>query len=76
MTNKRRTYENDVVSVSFDADKCTHAALCVKGLPEVFDVNKRPWINVEGADPDAIIDQVKKCPSGALQYKDLRQKDK
>jgi uncharacterized Fe-S cluster protein YjdI len=34
----------------------------------VFDVGKKPWINVDGASPDSIARQVKKCPSGALPY--------
>jgi uncharacterized Fe-S cluster protein YjdI len=34
----------------------------------VFDVGKKPWINVDGASPDSIAEQVKKCPSGALSY--------
>ena len=38
------------------------------GLPSVFDVSKKPWIDVDGAAPAAIAEQVKQCPSGALSY--------
>lgn len=27
-----------------------------------------PWINTSGADTNAMIEQVKKCPSGALSF--------
>ena len=29
---------------------------------------KKPWVNMEAATTDAIIEQVRKCPSGALSY--------
>lgn len=47
---------------------CIHSAICFKGLGEVFDPQKRPWITPEGANTESIIAQVKKCPSGALSY--------
>jgi len=43
----------------------------VRGLPSVFDVSKKPWIDVNGA-VDAIIEQVRRCPSGALSYEQLK----
>ena len=49
-------------------DICIHSAKCFKGLPEVFDPKKRPWINAEGATTERIIEQVKICPSGALSF--------
>jgi uncharacterized Fe-S cluster protein YjdI len=35
-------------------------------------VSKKPWIDVNGASPAAIIEQVKECPSGALTYEVLK----
>lgn len=64
----RKYYESAEVTVSFDAGVCEHAALCVKGLPTVFDTNARPWINPAGADADAVRAQVERCPSGALRH--------
>ena len=63
-----RTYTNGEIVVLWDASKCTHSGRCVRGLPEVFDVRKRPWINMLGADTQAICDQVDRCPSGALTW--------
>lgn len=61
-------YENDKIKVSWDKNVCMHAAKCVGGLPEVFDPKAKPWINVEKASPEAIVETIKKCPSGALKY--------
>jgi uncharacterized Fe-S cluster protein YjdI len=62
----RKDYIGRERTVSFDPEVCEHAAECVRGLPEVFDTKKRPWIqpdNAPGAEVDA---QVARCPSGAL----------
>lgn len=54
--------------VAFDPNVCTHSANCVRGLRSVFDVNRRPWVDVNGADRDTIAAQIAKCPSGALRF--------
>ncbi len=59
-------YSNDKLTVRYDEKICIHAGKCVQGLPQVFDVNKNPWINVNGADMDAIKRTIAQCPSGAL----------
>ena len=61
-----KKYSNGEVTVVWEPGKCIHAAKCVEGLPEVFDQKAKPWINIEGADTQSIINQVKNCPSGAL----------
>ena len=37
-------------------------------LHDVFDTEKRPWIQPDNASADEIADVVRMCPSGALQY--------
>jgi uncharacterized Fe-S cluster protein YjdI len=32
-------------------------------------LDARPWVNIDGAEPQQIVDQVRKCPSGALSIK-------
>ncbi len=64
----KKEYSNGEVTITWEPHKCIHAANCVNGLPGVFDVNKKPWINAQGATTDQIVDQIKKCPSGALGY--------
>jgi len=63
-----KTYTNKDITVVWKPDSCIHSALCWHGLLEVFDPRKRPWINMDGADGEAIIAQVEKCPSGALSW--------
>lgn len=63
-----KTYENDSIKVHWKSDLCMHSAVCTKGLGEVFDTEKRPWINVNGASADDIARVVEQCPTGALAY--------
>lgn len=65
---KKLKYTNDEITVVWKPEFCQHAARCWKELPEVFDYNKRPWINPNGATSEEIIKQINKCPSGALTY--------
>jgi uncharacterized Fe-S cluster protein YjdI len=59
-------YSNDKITVRYDEKICIHAGKCVQGLPQVFNVNSDPWINVDGANIEAIKQTVRQCPSGAL----------
>lgn len=63
-----QSYTNGDVTVTYDPKICTHAGRCVKGLPGVFDIKRKPWIDVDGATADEIAAQVGKCPSGALTF--------
>jgi uncharacterized Fe-S cluster protein YjdI len=67
MEGRLQRYASDTITVTFDPGVCTHSARCVKGLPAVFDVSRRKWIDVEAATPDEIAAQVARCLSGALQ---------
>lgn len=66
--NKIKEYSNGEVTVVWEAEKCSHSAICAKGLPEVFQPRERPWIKIEAATTDAVVKQVKLCPSGAIRY--------
>ena len=68
MPLKTHHYSNGEVTVIWKPDLCIHSANCVKGLGEVFNIKQQPWINVSKAGTQEIIDQVKKCPSGALSF--------
>ena len=61
-------YSNREVTVIWKPALCIHSGICAKGLPGVFDPRRKPWIDVQQADTNAIIEQVKKCPSGALSF--------
>lgn len=64
----KRTYETDKLRVFWDSEKCTHSAICTNRLPDVFDVMKTPWVNINGATAKDIMRVVDACPSGALRY--------
>lgn len=68
MSQKNFKYTNGEVTIVWKPDPCIHSGNCVRGLPEVFKSKEKPWITPEGATTERIIEQVKKCPSGALSY--------
>lgn len=59
-------YSNKEVSIIWKPGLCIHSGICARGLPKVFKPRDKPWIDVDAATADEIIDQVGKCPSGAL----------
>ncbi len=61
-------YTNGEVTVVWKPNTCIHSTLCWKGLIAVFDPREKPWIKMDGASTEKIIEQVKKCPSAALSY--------
>jgi uncharacterized Fe-S cluster protein YjdI len=61
-------YTNGEVTVVWKPGTCIHSRICWSELKEVFDPSKRPWVNMDGATTERIIEQVRKCPSGALHY--------
>jgi len=63
-----RDYDGDGIRVHWDSSKCIHTAICLRSLPDVFDVDSRPWIDTSAADTAAIAATVESCPSGALSY--------
>ena len=66
---KTHEYSNGEVTILWKPDKCIHSGICVKTLPEVYNPDERPWIKPNNATTEQIIDQVAKCPSGALSIK-------
>jgi uncharacterized Fe-S cluster protein YjdI len=68
MDNITKKYSNGEVTIVWKPKECIHSGVCFRGLNEVFDPRKRPWITPEHSTTDKIIEQVKKCPSGALSY--------
>jgi CDGSH-type Zn-finger protein/uncharacterized Fe-S cluster protein YjdI len=65
----KKEYSNGEITIVWKPELCIHSANCVNGLPEVFNTTKKPWINIDGAGSSRIVDQVRKCPSGALSIK-------
>jgi uncharacterized Fe-S cluster protein YjdI len=68
MGDKIINYGNDQLTVHWKPTLCIHSGICWKELPGVFKPKQRKWVVVEGAPAARVIEQVKKCPSGALSY--------
>ncbi len=73
---KTKEYNNGDVTVVWEAEKCIHSAICVKNSPQVFQPKDRPWIKIDAASTEEIVETVKKCPSGALSYYMTNEDDK
>jgi uncharacterized Fe-S cluster protein YjdI len=59
-------YKNKDIQVLWQPKLCIHSGICFRGLAEVFDPRRKPWIQLNKSDSLAIAEQVKKCPGGAL----------
>lgn len=66
MKNILKTNTKEDLIVKWEPDKCIHSGICFQGLPSVFNPGKKPWVNMDGAQMEEILNQVKACPSGAL----------
>ncbi|MFE0648184.1 (4Fe-4S)-binding protein [Streptomyces sp. NPDC059534] len=65
---KLKEYEGEGITVTFEPRRCLHAAECVHGLPQVFDLSRRPWVLPDAAETGLVEQVIHRCPSGALQY--------
>ncbi|MEU5400064.1 (4Fe-4S)-binding protein [Streptomyces sp. NPDC005963] len=66
---ERKEYTGREITVTFAPRRCLHAAECVRGLPRVFDLERRPWISPDDEPADQVAEVVRRCPSGALRYR-------
>lgn len=66
--DKLETYEGKGIAILDNRGTCSHAGECSRGLAAVWRSSVEPWIDPDGAPPQAVIDVVKRCPSGALAY--------
>lgn len=69
MESYKNEFSNTDITVVFEPCKCIHAEKCAKELSEVFSTSIIPWINLDGIETKRIINQIKRCPSGALSYR-------
>ena len=66
---KKFEYSNGEITIIWKPDLCQHSGICVRTLPAVYHPKERPWINPLNATTAELIDQVNKCPSGALSFR-------
>ncbi|MCH7524381.1 MAG: (4Fe-4S)-binding protein [Bacteroidetes bacterium] len=69
METLTNVFSNEDITVTFKPCVCIHAENCAKELSEVFRTSIIPWINLDASKSKRIIEQINRCPSGALQYK-------
>lgn len=66
MSKPTRIYTSPEITVEWYPERCIHCQVCIQGLPEVFNLEARPWVNIQGATAKRIAQQVSECPSKAL----------
>ncbi len=63
---RQDNYVGDGVTIHDDRSVCAHAGFCTDRLASVFKLGSEPWVDAKKAPAEAIVEQVKQCPSGAL----------
>ncbi|MBV8654795.1 MAG: CDGSH iron-sulfur domain-containing protein [Candidatus Eremiobacteraeota bacterium] len=61
-------YDGESIVVFDNRGTCCHFGNCTDHLPAVFHHDGEPFVTPDGAPPEAVIDIVRACPSGALGY--------
>jgi CDGSH-type Zn-finger protein len=64
----RDEYRGKKITIYDDRAICAHSGRCSDNLAAVFKYGAEPWIDPDGGGVEAIIETVRKCPSGALSY--------
>jgi uncharacterized Fe-S cluster protein YjdI len=65
----KKEYSNGELTIIWQPEICVHAGVCFQTLPAVYRPSERPWIRIENATTEELIDQIDHCPSGALSYR-------
>lgn len=71
MDDITKHYTNGEITIVWKPGMCIHSTNCWRGeagLMAVFNPKEKPWIKPDGATTGRIIDQIGRCPSGALSY--------
>lgn len=68
MAHRIHNYTGEKIDVTYDAERCIHAAECISRLHAVFDNSKRLWIQPDAGLADGVAATILHCPSGALHY--------
>ena len=66
-----RHYADDVIEISYDARRCIHAAMCIVGLPAVFDPQPAAVDMPSAASADEIANVIAQCPERSIALKRL-----
>jgi len=69
MKNLNNEFRNKDITVTYTPAVCKLSGKCAKELSDVFSDSIIPWINLDNSETNKIINQIERCPSGALQYR-------
>lgn len=70
-----KEYSNNEITVVWKPDLCIHSGICLRGLPKVFNLKRRPWTDLSQAGSEEIVKLVRDCPSKALTIKGVKFKE-
>lgn len=62
------SYTAGKITIHDNRSICAHSGICTDTLASVFKYGSEPWIDPAGATARAIIETIRRCPSGALSY--------
>lgn len=65
-------YEGEDVAVSWDGRLCIHVGECGRAQGPLFVSGRKPWGDPDAVAPEAALDVVRRCPTGALAFRDKR----
>ena len=63
-----KAYDGKEIRIYWNPKLCVHVATCWQSNINVFDPDRRPWIDPNAAPGREIADIIDQCPSGALLY--------
>ena len=67
--NYVKEYRTEDLIVYWYPEQCSHSGKCLRMLPQVFRIERKPWITIDGAEAPEIIKAIDICPTGALKYR-------
>jgi len=70
-----KEYSNGEVTIVWKPEQCIHSGICLRGLPKVFNLKQRPWVDMTAATSEEIVKLVRECPSKALSIKGVKFKE-
>ncbi|MDR0988954.1 MAG: (4Fe-4S)-binding protein [Prevotellaceae bacterium] len=65
----KKEYAVENLTIVWQPRLCIHSGICVHTLPCVYRVGEKPWIQPEHATVEELMQQIDRCPSGALSYR-------
>jgi len=66
--DRRDNYVGERITIHDNRGICQHSGICTEKLAPVFRLRQEPFVDPHGTEAEAIIETVRKCPSGALSY--------